>query len=219
MSRARQLRRVTLQWQPDVHLGAFAAIGKCAPVGGRREDLQNPEISLRRHHADDGPWRVVEPQRASDRSRIAPELALPERVADQRDRRSALRILGRREHAAGDGLDAEQWNQLVRCMQHRHAPRIALSRTQVHLVGDEPAHRGHRPRLPLNVLKVRPGSRLARRPRVAIGLPHNGKPFGLRKRRRREQHGVDDAEDRGVGGNPQRNRRNDHDSEEGSLQE
>ena len=54
-----------------------------------------------------------------------------------------------------------------------------------------------------------PGS--SGRTRVAVGFPDHGEPIGINKWRWCEQHGVHNAEDRGVGRDAQRNRDEDDD--------
>ena len=89
-ARLRRERRLVLERSPD--------------VGVRRRNV----LERRRHDADDEIRIVVERDASTDDGGIAAESAVPERVAQDHDSRSAVAIVGCREVAAANGSNAER---------------------------------------------------------------------------------------------------------------
>ena len=141
MSRARQRRGVSLQRQP-----------RCPPAPVRRDrrmtrayaadgrTCRTAEISLRRHHANDRPRRVVEPSVRPIARRIAPNSRCQSESLIRATCRSALRVLGRLNVRPAMGLMPSSGSSS--CESHA-APARAADRpgpgSEVHLVRDEPA--------------------------------------------------------------------------------
>ena len=199
MRAARELRGAGAERRPDLDLGALAAVGKGPRVSGSGQELQHAEVRAAPHHADDGMRLVVEPQRGADGRRIARELAFPERLADEDPPGASRHIVRWREAAAGERAEPEHRQEIVGDAQDWHAPRIASRRREVHLVGHQCRRGRETTGAFLDVEIIRKGGGLARRRGVAIRLPDHHQPVGVRERRPPEQHGVDHAEDGGVG--------------------
>ena len=79
---------------------ADVAIREAAPVVGREQPLQHADVRRVGHDADDRPWPVVEPQRASDGRRIAREDLRPQPLTDHDHVVAARPMLGVGEEAA-----------------------------------------------------------------------------------------------------------------------
>ena len=157
---------------------------------------------VRREHAHHRVRLAVEHQRAAEHRAVAAEARLEEAVVQQRDARRARRVIRRRHEPAQRRPHAEELEI------------VAAHQRSVHALGVAPARHGERrprvvdpdvlePALPLSpVLEVgiRDERPVAARPR----LPQHHQPVRLAVGQGREHHAVDDAEDRGVGADAER---------------
>ena len=219
MRGSRQRLDRLLQRQPDVHRRARAAVGKRARVVGRRQNLKHSEVGARSHDADHGELLVIQTNRAAKDRRIAPERARPEALADHHDRRTAGACLLRRERSPRERTHAEHGQELVGHDQSLKSDRLAGVWRVVHLVAGKRGDLFHALAALLVVEKVGQRRRLARRAGVAIGLPHHGERVDVLHRRRPQQHGIDDAEDRGIGADTERHGQQGDDGEGGIADE
>ena len=192
-----------LKRQPQVHRGARAAVGECPRVVGSRQDLEDAEVSAPVHHTDYREWTLVEPDRLADDRRIAPERPGPEALADHDHRRTARPRLVWREATAREGLHAQHRQQFVRHFERLEANRLAALRRVVHLAARECGELLDALAALLKVEKVGQRRGLACRARIAVRLPDHGQRADVPHRRRAQQDRVDDAENRGVGANPE----------------
>ncbi len=215
MRRARERLRCLLERQPHVDGGTRAAIRERAPVVGGGENLEDPEVRAALHDPDHRGRAIVDPDRLTDDRRIAAERARPEPVADHDDRRPALRRLLGREPASRNRVHAEHREQIVRHLERLKPGRLAAIRRVVHLAAHEEGDLLRALAALLVVEEVRERGRLARRARVAIRFPEDGEPIDVANRRAPQEHGVDHAEDGGVGADAERQRQKRHDRETG----
>ena len=177
--------RIERQRRPRFHVGA-----------GR-------EFERRRHHADDGVGNGVELDGLPDDRRIPRQHARPEAVAEHDDAILADDGFVRGERPPQRRLALEDVEQIGRRLHRRHVLRIAGA-----LVGvvDVPV-RGERfkaLRLALPVFEGGNGDG----PLIAvrIDLPQDRDLLGRFVRERIEDDGLDDAEDRGIRANAERQR-------------
>ncbi len=167
----------------------------------RREDQWLPEHRLiaietaRGQNPDDAVRFTVERQVPIENAGIAPELPLPERVAQHHHRRSARLIFTRCERAPDLGLHAKHFEVVGRHQLARKARRIAAS-----------CHRGsgrllYRQRLedivlPFPVEKGKCGGPVAPHRR---GFPQPDHALRLGERKRFQQDRINDTEHCRVG--------------------
>ena len=188
-------RLVVVARQPDV-----------GPVEAQRQHeivrgVHEPEAL--REHADDLATRAVHGDQPADDVRVASELALPVAVAQHDDFRAAVLVVSLREWPADRRLDPEEGQQAVGRDQGIEA--LGLGKTGDGDGGAVPeCDVGQRPRL-LAVGDV-VGERRVEVADVDAGrcLPEAHQAVGLVERQRLEEDRVDDAEDRDIRADPQR---------------
>ena len=213
MRRARHGLRRVLERQPDVHRRARAAIGKPTRVVGRGQDLEDPEVRPALHDSDNRELTVVEPDRTAHGRRVAAECPRPETVADHDSRRTAGARLLCREPAPREWTHAEHRQQPIGHPKRLQPDRLTLLGGVVHLDGVKRRDLFHALAALLEVKEVGQRRRLARGAGVSIGLPDDRERVDVLHRRRPQQHGIDNAEDRRVGADPKRHRQQCHDRE------
>ena len=171
----------------------------------------------RRHDADDGRGLAVHVHAPADRCRVRSEERVPRRLIEDHHRLGRHRILCGRERPAERRRRAQHIEERCGDVRARQLLRVArLDREGEQLV----AHAGHRRQRPVVVLDVEELSRGMAGPRlVGRRRPHADDPRFVAERQRTQQHAVDHAEDGGVGGNPERNRRDRNRREGGGFQE
>ena len=174
------------------------------PQRARRRILEiGRQHEVRGHDPDDLVRRAVDLDRAAEDRRVAGIPPLPEAVAEDRDLRPVRDVLLRREDTSPDRRHAEDGEQVRRHGPGGDALGVAVTR-QVHL-----------PVVPRRDLAER-AAFLAIVVDLAIGNPglverrpaapdHDG-AVGLAPWQRAQQDGVDDAEDRRVRADAERER-------------
>ena len=181
----KRMPRIECQRRPDFHVRA-----------GRK-------LERRRHHADDDIRHRVELNRLPNHRWICAERPAPEAVAQHHDAVGPDHALITRESPPERGVRLQHVEQIRRRTQPWHVLRIAGA-----LVGevDVPirCHRLERLCLTLPVVE----RRNRHRPLIAlrIDLPQDRNLLRLLIRQRVQHHGLDDAEDRGVGADAERQR-------------
>ncbi len=193
------------QWQPE-----FAAARKS----------ESP-----RHHTHDGifaPAVGIHGQHPAENVGVASEMSLPQSMTQHGDAITLLAILLRQKRAAQQRLRAEGREQAGRSVagvdlgrgvaQHEVEAFAALpARTDGH-IGE------HRVlRAPIEV--IRPAHPLLLDAPLGTALPQRDQPVRLGIRQRPEQHAIDDAEDRRVRPDAQREREHGDGGEAGVLQQ
>ena len=167
----------------------------------RRPELhvRRREMKACRHDPDDHTRRVVEPDRLSEHTRVAPELRLPESVR-QHDR-SRVAVVGRGvEHPAHQRANAEDREHFGRD-EHAGEVRRLADADEVDLVAGErtPSARfgGHGGR----VAEVRRGQLVHASPAASLfrTLAEPDELVRARERQWAQQHEIRDRERRGVG--------------------
>ncbi len=98
---------------------------------------------------------------------------------------------------------------VCRYLEHRQPHRIAVVGTEIDLSGHDCREILEGAASCFEVDEVRKGRRLACGAGIAIGLPHHGQSIQVLQRRGAQQHRIDDAEDRRVCANAQRQRDDD----------
>ena len=214
---ARERLDVGLQRQPDIGRRAIATVRVAAGVVGRAKDLQHPEVRLVGHDTDNGVGFLVQANRPANGLRRPPERPHPQRLADQGHLRSPGLIFRDAERPAGHRRDAEHRQQAAAGDERRQPHGLALRRREIDLRANHALDRGERAAVALEVEQVGHRRRLARGPRVTVGLPDHHQAIDLGDRRRAQQHAVDDAEDGGRGANGQRQREDGHQREAGAA--
>jgi len=172
--------------------------------------LKEPE--RRRHHADDDDGTAVELERPAEHVRRAAEAALPQIVADDRDRgRAGLVIVGA-ERAAERRRHAQRVEH-VRAQHLGVEPDGLAAARQNHRQVPEGADASHLRRLFAQVGIVQDRQRDGvGKIRRALAQDHD--PAGIGERQRTQQHGVDDGEDRRRRADAERQR---HDGDGGEA--
>ena len=157
--------------------------------------LRRWETEIRRHDADNLPADAFELDRTADDGRVAAETLLPQRVAENHDLIPTGGVLAWIEASAQRGAYAENGEELrghscagkPHGLPHtNHVERVTIGKCR-HL---------HRPHLPAHL----------RERAVGIRSGNADELFGCGVRQRAQQHGIDDAEYRGVRGDAQRQR-------------
>ena len=180
----------------------------------RRRAHRNPDGGLpgqpakpRAQHADDRNGMAVQDHRATDNIGIAPEPRAPEVVAEDGNQvGNAWIVLVGQQDPAQQCSGAEE-REVTGAHHLDIDPRRIVGSREHHAAGDEAGHRCHGTQARLKDLEFGIGPRGGvglRRP-VRIGERQAGHHQSLRfrKRRRAEQHGVQRAEDGGVGPDPE----------------
>ncbi len=171
----------------------------------RQRSAAEEQTHVRRHHADDGDAAAVELNGAADDGRIAGEAALPETVAQDRDRVVSLRTFIVGERAPDQRRDAERREEVGRDVHADDFFRRARSgQVDAVVVERRDPLECRRALAPADEVRRREHVGAARPPRV--GFPHHDQASGIAERQRLEQHRVDDREDRRVRADAQRER-------------
>ena len=191
-------RRIDLQRQPH--------------HGGTRVREVRRQREVRGHDPDHLERRAVDLNRAADDGGIAGVAALPEAVADHREVGTAGHVLLRGEAASAKGRDAERREHVRADVADRHALGLAVAR-QVRLAIAPGGHFGQRRRPAAVVEDFSLGDpRLVERGPAA---PDHDGAIRVAPRQRSQQDGVDDAEDRGVRADAERERQHGDGGERG----
>ena len=209
--------------------GELQALG----LVGVPEDERHPRLHAAgrkaeavRHHAHHAVRAAVQEQAAVEHIARAPKLALPERMAHHDDAVAARFGLVAPKRAAERCLDAQELEELGRHQAAREPPRLALSRER-ELDGAERRQPLEAAPRPTQVEEVR------RRQRVAwVGRPHRRLPSLLRvqlgdghqalelgERIGPQQQGVNEAVDRRIGADAERERERGREREDGAARE
>ena len=181
-----------------------------------REDVDahadHGAVELRRRHANHGERLTVDENRRADDARIGGERASPERIADHRHRMPAGRdVIGRHQRPpelrtdperaeviAGDELGDDELRVDASPEAGEHHPRG--SEVDERLIAS------------LDVPVV--GHRQAELPALRRLAQRHGEPAGsLDTRERLERESLEEAEDRGVAGDAERQHENHHERE------
>ncbi len=154
------------------------------------------EREPRRHDADDGVWRVVQPQLPADEAGVGAVAAAPQAIAD--DAREIGRVELRRGRKSGTDLrrDAEQSKQIGAGFDRPHADRIEARIGQVD-VGPPPRRRVREDMQRAVVHEIDGRDELVTQPFLVIGVPDGDDPVGLGVRQRPQQDPVDNRVDSG----------------------
>ena len=208
-------RRVRTKARDDVDEMAAAIL---LPVGGESKRRQNQDRGIEdlepfRHHADHRVRIAAHVDRAVDDAWIAVEPALPERVR-QHGQAVAGRVFVGAPDAAEQRLDPECLKQTRGRLDAVYELGIAGTDEIERHVGDRTGglERGHGRRDVEVVGRRRVVARKAHRRGV---LPDHDEARRILERQPLEQHRVGDAEDRGVGADAERERRDDRGGEAG----
>jgi hypothetical protein len=170
------------------------------------------ELPARRHDADDCVRLRGERDLPAEDFSITAKRALPCSMPEHHDRRSGGLVFLRSVGATEQRLDPQHIEDLGR---DRHAGELLrlVALVQHRTRARESRERGEALRLLAQVCVIRervvvPDLAFARR-----AAPHHHEPIGIREWQRAQKHRVDDAEDRGVRTNPERERQDRNDGE------
>ena len=202
------------QRHPDVRLGGepeavrHLAAARKGETGG--------------HHPHHRQRRAVDVEDAAEHVAVAAETALPEVVREQDGGPLALVVVLRQQDAAEQGRRAERLEELAGDPHRRDLLGIAVPR-EAQPVGVDDRHLRER----LRRLPVVEGRRRDRQlvgeadlpGQLRVRGPDHRQPLGIAERQRRQQHRIDDAEDRRVGADPQRQREDGDDRERRPLEQ
>ncbi len=148
-----------------------------------------------RNDADDFVLLAVEREALADGGWRGAELAFPEACADERDGGGADLVVGRNEGAPGDGLYAENREEIGSYqLGLRLFSRAESREAERKAAGD--GHGGERLILFLPIEEIRIGDRAG--VEIGFALVNGDELIGLRIRQRIQQHAVDNGEERGV---------------------
>ena len=196
-------RNARLEPPQQVHLPL--ALHRLAVVEDVRQiDVRPAPHETRRHHPDDRPHLVVEPQLAPEHRRIAAELPLPEFEPEQRHRLRPRRFVGRRRGPPDQRHHAHHVERVHGAVIPAQALRIALARPRH--VGPRRGHHPGKDRVALGDVQELVDAVVAA---VAAALPahvHAHQPAGVLIRERIEDHRVDHAVHRRAAADSQRQR-------------
>lgn len=152
-------------------------------------------------HTHDGERRAIQRHGLADDRGIAAKAALPEPMTQDGDRRRLLVLFGEKA-AADDRFRSEQGEVVARNRLHRDWLRLAPG-APVHLREGERRHAGEHLVLLAKVLVVEVRERQVARIAL-VRREDRREPRGFRDRNGTQQQDVDEAEDRGVGANAER---------------
>ena len=190
--------------------------------GGHGADRQ-PDIGVEGkvhalgHDADDGPGDVANPDGSPDDGGVAAIALLPQRVADQHDRRRAPRPFAGRKVASEHRRYAERLEEVRRDVAAGDQVRDQALVPDVEGSAEYPRHARERAGGRAPVLEV--AERDAQVASLRIPRPDEHDLVRIRQRQAAKQHGVDDREDRVVGADPQRQDHDGHEREPAVLDE
>ena len=163
-------------------------------------------------HADDRVGRAVEHQRLTEHRRIAVEALLPHLLADQHHAWAAAAIFIRRKVAADDRLQSERRQQRGRGVQANHLFGIAAPGQRERVACGQREIAEHLlPLLHFEESRIREPD--ADEVVFLVGGRESHQSIGLVIGQRPQEHGVDDAEERDVGADAERERADDHGGE------
>ena len=204
---------------------AARALGHLGPerhprleVVGHRGVRGQQQLERGGHHPDDRRRLPVEEDAPPDDGRIAAVPPLPQGIAQEDARGRVPPLVVARERAAEGSFGAQHREEIRRHESDPQLLRLAFAR-QRRAVRPDRAEAGEelRPLPQIRELRTRQG-----RARVA-GLghvgPHERQPGGFAVRKRRQQHRVDHAEDRGAGADPEAQCQHRREREAGRLPE
>ena len=191
--------RARLQPRGDVEIVAAAKqvnrLGDRRPEVGRYAGRPGRELEARRDHADDRERLAVENDCFSGDGRIGAETLPPEPFAQHRDLALARQILFRSEPAAQEHRHAHDVEESGGHADAEERRRFARARENDASGIDHGRHALER------LIAALPFRELVRADdvpiRVVAPLPGEHEAIGIAEGRRREEDGVDDAEDRG----------------------
>ncbi len=171
--------------------------------------VRNQELRIgrpperRRQHAGHLVRLAIQHHLASDDRAVRPEHAAPQPVAQQHLSLPAGRVLVRPEVAAERRRHSEDAQESVRDARPVYALRLRRAGQVEH---DVPVRRhiGEGRRLAAPIVEVRRRDRPLQLPLSWALLGQRQDRRGIREGQRPPQHGVDDAEDRGVGPDTER---------------
>jgi len=175
------------------------------------------KLGNRRKDPDDGVDLVVHLERPADDPGVTAEGALPVPVAQDEDRiRSEVVVLGP-EGAPVKGHDSENVEKLRRNDAGRYPFRLVLSEKgeRHRVVLDQTRER--LVRVPV-VVDLLDGEREVRDFRLGRALLHHHETFPLAIRKRRQEDPMDEAEDRGIGADPETEGQDRGDRETGAFE-
>jgi hypothetical protein len=191
-------------------LTAAAGEGLRSVVANQRPHFGTPvktfrdeRLERRRHHAGDRERLIVHRDDPADCRRIGIESPPPQTVAQDHHPPAVRRVFVRSEVAAQDGAYAERPKEIRR---HTHAANpLRLA------VGDERGRPRSDERDLFEAVAAIAPVEIGRVSDVACGsirtaIADQGEPLRRRVRERPQQHGIHDAEDRGVGADAKRER-------------
>ena len=151
------------------------------------------ELEVRRQYADHRVRLPVQRQRTPEDTGVPTEASFPESVRQDDHSATRLELLGEKRPAVG-GTDAQRVEEPFRDQRRvEHLGRAVAGEVE-----RERLDRRHLPearRLLAPVQEVRRGWFRRNVAVVRIGLPQRHQPVRFRKRRRLQQHGVDDRKD------------------------
>ena len=152
---------------------------------------------LRRHDSDDGVTLIVQIDRATNRTGIAVECALPESIAEHHDRWSADFVFLLTKRPADFRRQADDVEKIPRYRSARHSFSFATrdaAKVSRFLVGAGEMFENLVVILPIEIIRQRNRVILAGSGRFV----QDHDPVRVWIRQRPKQNGVDDAEDGGV---------------------
>ena len=175
----------------------IAIVGK--RVGPRLKGNVNigclKKLKARRQNTDEGVGLRVESDRLAEPIRGTAEAALPERIADHRDRRAAGAVLFGKKGAADDGRDAEKRKKAGGDVSAFEAFGLAeAGEGEIGEAGGFHGLEGMALVAPVFVILIGGGDR--REHGVAFDDEHDAR--GVAKCERAKQHAIDDGKDRGI---------------------
>jgi hypothetical protein len=199
--RAADDAQVALTARPlrDPRVEELVGLHRVRDAGALREE--QPEVFGQ--HSDHEHRPLVDVDRPADDAAVAAEAALPEAVAEQNRPGRPLDVVLGLEDAARQRLDAESGEEVGRHEPDPHELRLAIVGDR-DAVGPDRAEALEVRRARAQVPELRPGQRRAR---IAGGRhvgPDQQQAVRVEVGRRREQGGVQHAEDRGRRAEPER---------------
>jgi hypothetical protein len=196
---APRVARVERIVRPDLHVD----LGRRGAEPGRQHSDHREGLAVQRHRPPDG-------------SPIAAQAALPEAVADDRDRRRVRAVVLGMHRAAQSRLNTKHVEDLRRDEGRGEAFRLAQPRQgRLPAVEDRESVEAAALCLPVEKVQVGGAARVAR----VLALAHFAErddPIGVREGERPQQHRVHEREDRGVRADSEREHR-DGDRREGGT--
>ncbi len=183
-------------------------------LGRPRRPVVERELERRRHDPDDRPRTAVDEQDLTHETRRTAEATLPQAVTNHHRLWRARIAVGRDERSTQRRPDAQRCEQIAgHCRGADALGLVAAGQVRARFGIAANARRARRVLAVAHDLLPRQPGETAPRRRV----PDHRELLGLGIRQRAEHHRLDQAEDRGVGANPQRERRDRRDREPGRL--